>query len=47
MTRDILGLSDKAFYRKVFAVCLPAAGLLPCERRLLLRTLKKHFGCHA
>lgn len=23
MTRDILGLSDKAFYRKVFAVCLP------------------------
>ena len=29
------------------ALCLPAAGLLPCERRLLLRTLKKHFGCHA
>jgi MATE efflux family protein len=23
MKRDILGLSDKAFYRKVFAVCLP------------------------
>ena len=29
------------------ALCLPAAGLLPCERRLLFRTLKKHFGCHA
>ena len=23
MKRDLLGLSDKAFYQKVFAVCLP------------------------
>lgn len=29
------------------ALCLPAAGLLPCERRLLFRTLKKHFDSHA